>query len=332
METGLMLIVSLLIILAGAEAFTNSVEWLGKKLNLSEGAVGSVLAAVGTALPETMIPLIAIFFGGEKQGAEIGVGAILGAPFMLGTLALFVTGAAIAVNKSLGRRSLAVNADLGVMARDLHYFLLVFTLAVAASFLPHSIRPLLAVVLFGSYGLYVYRTFQDEGSSSDEGDALKPLYCCPKKAVPPLALVILQLALSLGLIVGGAHLFVTMIEKIAQAVNLSPMILSLVIAPIATELPEKLNSIIWVGQKKDTLALGNISGAMVFQSSIGPAIGILLTPWVIDGFSLLSAVLTIISIAVIVFDLHKNKRLSVYNLLLSGVFYLIFLGVLIYSI
>ena len=42
---------SLLVILAGAELFTNGVEWIGEGFGLSEGVVGSVLAAVGTALP-----------------------------------------------------------------------------------------------------------------------------------------------------------------------------------------------------------------------------------------------------------------------------------------
>jgi cation:H+ antiporter len=80
------LVISLGIILLGAEVFVNGIEWLGKKLNLSEGAVGSVLAAVGTALPETLIPIIAIVFSDAAQGHEIGIGAILGAPLMLATL------------------------------------------------------------------------------------------------------------------------------------------------------------------------------------------------------------------------------------------------------
>ena len=56
----LILVIALLVILIGAELFTNGIEWVGRKLDLAEGAVGSVLAAVGTALPETMIPIIAI--------------------------------------------------------------------------------------------------------------------------------------------------------------------------------------------------------------------------------------------------------------------------------
>src|SRR5438477_3254142 len=91
----LILIGAFLVILFGAELFTNGIEWFGKKLELAEGAVGSVLAAVGTALPETMIPIIAILFSGNAAANQIGIGAILGAPFMLSTLAMFVTGIAV---------------------------------------------------------------------------------------------------------------------------------------------------------------------------------------------------------------------------------------------
>src|SRR3989337_1057569 len=93
----LILILAFIVILLGAELFTNSIEWFGRKLELAEGAVGSVLAAVGTALPETMIPIIAIGFATGEASDAIGVGAILGAPFMLATLAMFVTGVAVLV-------------------------------------------------------------------------------------------------------------------------------------------------------------------------------------------------------------------------------------------
>ena len=95
-----LLIGSLAVILIAAELFTNGIEWFGHKLNLAEGAVGSVLAAVATAMPETLIPVIAILgpvlFGGDPETSHaIGIGAILGAPFMLSTLAMFVTGVAV---------------------------------------------------------------------------------------------------------------------------------------------------------------------------------------------------------------------------------------------
>src|SRR5438552_17861994 len=85
------------LILVGAEVFTNGVEWLGLKLRISEGATGSILAALGTATPETLIPVVAILFTNTADSDEIGVGAILGAPFMLGTPVLLLVGVTASV-------------------------------------------------------------------------------------------------------------------------------------------------------------------------------------------------------------------------------------------
>jgi len=47
-------------------------------------------------------------------------------------------------------------------------------------------------------------------------------------------------------------------------------LLALLLSPIATELPETLNAIIWVRQGKHRLALANISGAMMIQATVRP--------------------------------------------------------------
>ena len=118
----LILIIAFLIILLGAELFTNSIEWFGRKLNLAEGAVGSVLAAVGTALPETMIPIIAILFATGEASNEVGVGAILGAPFMLATLAMFVTGVAVLFVRNRRTTGDTMPVDTKVLSHDMGYF------------------------------------------------------------------------------------------------------------------------------------------------------------------------------------------------------------------
>ncbi len=86
------LLVALLVILIGAETFTNALEHLGERLKISEGVTGSIFAAVGTALPETMVPVVAILSTASTQQVreEVGVGAILGAPLMLSTLTMFL--------------------------------------------------------------------------------------------------------------------------------------------------------------------------------------------------------------------------------------------------
>src|SRR4051812_38227271 len=161
----------------GAELFTNGIEWFGRKLELAEGAVGSVLAAVGTALPETMIPIIAILSGGGSSASHgIGVGAILGAPFMLSTLAMFVTGVAVLwAARSRARRD-DMPVDTTVLAHDMRYFAIAYAVAVGAAFLP--VAPawpkwLIAVALLGIYAWYVKGHFEDDASIDLEG--LAPL-------------------------------------------------------------------------------------------------------------------------------------------------------------
>lgn len=318
--------------------FTNAIEHLGFRLNLSQGAVGSVLAAVGTALPETIVPIVAIvgsylFHKDIAAGNEIGIGAILGAPFLLGTLAFFVTGVAVYLYAYKGRRTKDMPVNASVMKRDMHYFMAAYFVAILASFIPfYYVKVFLVVLLLTCYTVYVYLTVKDKSVcevSHDELDALYFAKCLPDN----LVVVLVQVFFSVGLIIILAHYFVANLENIAHIINISPLILSLIITPIATELPEKFNSVIWIRSNKDTLALGNITGAMVFQSCIPTSVGILLTPWILDRSGILSVILVYISILLVYLNLHMNKNiLKPWILVISGIFYLIFLMYLLYTI
>lgn len=322
------LIVGLIIILLAAEFFTNGVEWLGKKLGLSEGAVGSVLAAVGTALPETIVPVLAIFFGHGEASTHVGIGAILGAPFMLSTLAFFVTGAAAVwfrrrTGKPFWQNLPELKINKPLILRDLSVFLALYTLAVGASLVDvYLIKVLIAVGLVGAYIYYVVRTCQTGDCLASE--ELPSLYMSKGAKEPKLWLILLQVFIALAGIVFGAKLFVGGVESAAAFLGIAPLILSLIIVPIATELPEKFNSIIWVRQGKDTLAMGNITGAMVFQSSIIPAIGILSTPWKLSWLPIASAVLALLSAALVLAYVYRTSKLKSQILLTGGLLYLVF--------
>ncbi|MEW5819762.1 MAG: sodium:calcium antiporter [Cyanobacteriota bacterium] len=318
--------------------FTNAVEHLGSILNLSQGAVGSVLAAVGTALPETLVPIVAIlgayFFKGDiESGHEIGVGAILGAPFLLGTLAMCITGIAVYYYAYKGKRTIDMPVNTSVMKRDMQYFMGVYIIAVGASFLPHMYtKVLVVIILLFIYSRYVYLTVKDDSTDNSEHGELEPLYVS-KVLGSGLNAVIIQLLISIGSIILLAHFFVDCIKEIAIHFHISALVLSLIIAPIATELPEKFNSVIWIKGKKDTLALGNITGAMVFQSAIPPVVGILLTPWHLNSTAIVSIVLVYISMSLIYLNLTLNKNvLKPWILIISGVFYLIYILFLTFTI
>src|SRR5215218_2125004 len=139
MLTIIELVLSAAAIVVAAALFTNAIEIFGERLNLGAGAVGSVLAAVGTALPETMIPVVALvaaLFTGASTAGEIGVGAILGAPFLLGTLAMFVAGVAVWSYQRRRESGDTVTVDVGTAKRDLLYFLGFYSLGGASGILP----------------------------------------------------------------------------------------------------------------------------------------------------------------------------------------------------
>jgi cation:H+ antiporter len=341
----LVLLLALAIILVGAELFTNGIEWFGHKLDLAEGAVGSVLAAVGTALPETMIPLIAILFGGSHGADEIGIGAVLGAPFMLATLAMFVTGAAILGFRRRRSNGSVVAVDRGVLVHDIRWFLIGYGIALGAAFLPPDLvvgRWAAAITLLVLYAWYVRGHLAAE-SRAEATDALPPLRMRRldrrhrDRTTPRLRIVTFQVVVALGCIIAGAGVFVGAVEHLAGTLGVDGTILSLVIAPIATELPEKFNSVIWVRQGKDTLALGNITGAMVFQSAIPTSVALLFAPtaWAVTGDSwiaFLSAAIAVASIAAIVVPMRLRGRLSGGGLTVGGAFYALYLGLVVIAI
>jgi len=334
----LLLILPLLIILIGCELFTNGIEWLGLKLGLAETATGSVLAAVGTALPETVVPIVAIIFSGPGAGGEIAEGAILGAPFMLATLAMLVGGIAILVAHRKGRRPANLSVSSEHLSIDVKSFLLAYSLAFAAAILlpgsgdpNHIIRCILAVLLIILYTFYVAKMIKDKSKKCDEPETLyfiRAFSGSPRRQ-PSLPTVLLQVMASLGLIIVGAKIFVSGIETVSTSIGVPYIILAFLIAPIATELPEKFNSVIWYWRGKDTLALGNITGAMVFQSSIPVGIGIVFTDWTLDPINIASMLFAMAAISLIYLEMRAYGSLSYKSLMLSGAFYFAYIALIV---
>jgi cation:H+ antiporter len=284
-----LLVLSFAVILAGALVFTNAIEWAGVKLNIGEGATGSLLAAVGTAMPETLIPIVAII-GGAEGSEDVAIGAIIGAPFLLATIAMALVGISALIYRHRRPQGTGLRANVEVLDRDLVFFLTFFAAgALIGLGVPDALQIPLAVGFVVAYGYYVRRTLLG-GGAVQERETVRPLYLdWTPGDEPPMPTVVLQLLVGLGAMVGGAHLFVEELIHVAESVGVEPLVLSLVLAPLATELPEKANSFFWVRDAKDSLALGNITGAMVFQSTIPIAFGLALTEWDLDKFALVSA-------------------------------------------
>ncbi len=324
----LILFGALVIILLGAEAFTNSLEQFGARLGISEGVTGSIFAAIGTALPETMVPLFAILLGtgSEIIRHEVAVGAILGAPLLLATVAFFLVGLFAA--RSRGWLA-TLNPEPTGFARDLVWFNWAFFIGVMAMFVPpdwQGVRGLMAFILVGMYVVYLSLTIRASRGLVDDGhgtDADYPLYSMKVGLPDNLLIILFQLGCGLGLIMLGAQGFVYGVEHLAPRWGISALTLSLLIVPIATELPEKVNSILWIRRGRDTLAVGNLTGAMMFQGSLLPAVGIMLTAWVPQQEILMGMAMTLVAATYLTW-IVRHGAVKPIHLVFNGLCYLVF--------
>ncbi len=306
----LLLLVSFAIVLTGALIFTNAVEWIGHRLEVGVGAVGSILAAVGTAMPETLIAIVALLDVSEGS-EEVAVGAIVGAPFLLATLAMGLVGLFAYLYRDKRDQGVQLNVHRPTLERDLVFFLSLFTLAgLLAWGPPAAVRIPVGVAFLLAYVFYVRLTLRGGGDVQSE-ESLNPLIFerrPERREDPALALCVIQLLVGLGAMVGGAHLFVEELLHIADSVGIDALVLALILAPLATELPEKVNSFFWVREGKDALALGNITGAMVFQSMIPVGIGLIFTDWNLSWTAILSIGLGLAGGLLAYESLHLARR------------------------
>jgi cation:H+ antiporter len=329
----LLLLFSFAVVLAGALLFTNAIEWIGHKLNLGEGAVGSILAAVGTAMPETLIAIVALFSANEGS-EDVAIGAIVGAPFLLGTLAMGLVGLYAYLYRDKRAQGVELNAHKPTLERDLLFFLVLFAVAgLLAWGPPPEVRIPVGIVFILAYFFYIALTLRGGGEVQDE-ETLNPLIFerrGERREDPALVLCIIQLLVGLGAMVGGAHLFVEELLHIAESIGVDALVLALILAPLATELPEKVNSFFWVREGKDSLALGNITGAMVFQSMVPVGIGLIFTDWELTWTATLSIGLGVAGGLLAYESLHLAGRFKLPAVIGWFVFYTAFIVAVVIS-
>ena len=297
------------IIYLSCEIFVNGVEWLGRKLDVSQTATGTILAAFGTALPESVVTLVATAFGEHEAQKQIGIGAALGGPLVLSTIAYGVVGACLVVFGSrLGReKRVTVEVDGRRLSRDQAWFFCIFVFKIALGLVVFSMKPWLGFAFLAAYAWYFWTEMKGPGKTA-EGD-LEPLTIRPHESAPHIAWVIAQTVGATVVIFVASRVFVVQLEALGPWLGLSPQVTALLLSPIATEMPETMNALIWVRQGKERLALANISGAMMIQATVPTAFGLFFTPWLLDRTLLVAAGITGLSI-VFLFTAFRRGQVS----------------------
>jgi len=322
--TVFLFLLSAIVIYLACEYFVNGVEWVGHRCAMGATATGTVLAAFGTALPESVVTFMAVVFGQTPEQKDIGVGSAMGGPLVLATVAYAVVGLVLL---AVRRRGMDISSAFGRndqrrLARDQAWFMVIFVFKVGLGLLAFAWKPWLGILFLAVYAVYVKRELASDEDSLDHED-LEPLKLRPRDEHPALAWAGVQTVLALVVITVASRVFVHQIEAMGVIMGASPHVAALLLSPVATELPEILNAVIWVRQGKSRLALANISGAMMIQATIPSALGIFMTPWLFDAPLMVSGLATMAAIALLWLRLRQG-RMSARLLVAAGGFYLLF--------
>jgi len=302
------------------EYFVNGVEWVGHKAGISQNAVGTVLAAFGTALPESVVTFVAVVFGPSTESKNIGIGAALGGPLVLATIAYPIVGVMLLLTGSQPAKA-PIDVNRRRLGRDQGWFLLIFVFKIALGFLAFSLKPWLGWVFLAAYAAYTWAEVRHDGDET-EGE-LEPLLFQRTAENPGWLLVSAQTLLALAVIYVASHAFVAQLNAIGPWLGIPSTAVALLLSPVATELPETMNAIIWIRQGKHRLALSNISGSMMVQATVPTALGLFFTPWIFDGALTVAAAVTAIAIGGLLM-LLKCNALTPVRLALFALGYAVF--------
>src|ERR1700761_1256470 len=321
--TLLILLAAAAVIYVACELFVNGVEWIGHRFDVGQKATGTILAAFGTALPESVVTLVAVAFGVGAAQKAIGVGAALGGPVGLATVAYAVVGWTLfAARRPL--RNAQADKDFRALSRDQAWFLVIFVFKLGLGLIAFAWKPWLGIAFLAAYALYVWKEIRSEQGEA-EGE-LEPLKFAPKAEHPPTAMAVAQTLIALVVIFFASKVFVGQIDALGHGLHLPPQLLALLLSPIATELPETLNAIIWIRQGKIRMALANISGAMMIQATVPSAFGLFFTSWMLDPALVVAGVVTLAAIVLLYLG-FRSGRISRAGLSSMVALYLVFIAV-----
>jgi cation:H+ antiporter len=318
------------LIYLACEYFVNGVEWVGRRMNLGETTTGTVLAAFGTALPESAVTFVAVLFGKDADQKNIGVGAAVGGPLVLATISYAVVGFVLLLSqRRLQRAGNGLEVDCARLSRDQGWFVLIFVATIGFGLVDFPFKRWLGIALFGAYALYVWREMRNDGQTREDHEELEPLKFRPHDPDPSMAWAVLQTLGALVVITIASRVFVTQIEAIGSGLGISAQFVALLLSPVATELPETLNAVIWVRQGRERLALANISGAMMIQATVPAGLGMLFTRWRFDGPLIAAGAVTTAAV-VALWLLFRRRAVSAASLVPVGGLYLVFAAVVLW--
>ena len=292
---------------AGGLFFTNALEYLGGRLRLGESFVGAVVSPIFTSMPEFIIFIIALYLYGGEAGQDIGIGTVMGEPFMISTIVFPVIFLFAVIGRLTGTRDdlvLEVNREL--IIPYLIFMALFPTILLPALIGNVMVRWVVALLLISTYLVYVKLMHSSQGLVIEA-------YEEPYLGVATgwlnrgIELSVVQLILGIVILIYGSRLMVHGIGEASRAFSIDAIALSILIIPIATVLPESITAIIWVLKNRDTMAVAVLVGEKVLYSTLYPAMGLLLTHWRLTVGALASVAIVEAISVIIIYHIVKRR-------------------------
>ena len=234
----LYLIIGLLLLVAGAEIVIRGSVSFGKKLNISLFAIGVVIVAGGTSLPELASSINAVI----NNHADLAVGAVVGSNIANLILVMAATTVILPItNITKNQINQAwINIGLGIA--------LIFMSFLYFNFIFGIVSMILLILI-------MYLQFKKGSLDLEEID---------KNEYSTLLSIIL-IVLGIIFLIYGSELFVNSAISIANYYNISEAVIGLSIIAFGTSLPELVVGIMSALKRKVDFALGNILGSNIYN-------------------------------------------------------------------
>ena len=242
------LLLSIAVLVWGADRFVDNSSLLAKKLGMSELAIGLTIVALGTSAPEIFVGISSVINNSE----ELAMGTVVGSN--ISNIALIFGVSCIGISIKPSKTSLI---------QFLPFFLGAVLLGLSLQDLKiDKNESVLFVLLFFIFIAITYKFKSAEELDNQSANAIE------------IKRVALLLAIGLTALIGGSHFAVVHAEILAKMLNVPQLIIGLTVIAIGTSLPELAATISAITKKKNDMVIGNVIGSNVMNIAlVVPIIG-----------------------------------------------------------
>lgn len=272
------IIAGIVMLIVSSFILTFSIEDIGKMGKFSDSFTGSVISPIFTALPELVIIITALAIIGFQSGSEIAAGTIIGEPFMVSAIGFPMMGIILFIARRKGKKE-----DLDEVLPKVFIFI---GLVLPIMLVPWFFKILLVKILVAILLVFLYvifLRFVRGGRTEEEATNIE---------ISGRGRLIAVLIVGVGLLLAGATILVRSIDSLASNLDVNRELITILIVPIGTIVPETMNSLIWASRGKTNLAVGALTGEEIYYATFFPALGMLASSWIITSDGILAVALT----------------------------------------